>query len=151
MTEIGADLSAFPSEKHFVSWLGLAPRHAVSGGKTLAGKKRGPGMGATRIANVLRMEATSLSRSSSALEATLRRKTRHEGMKVAIFATARKLTILVYRMLMWGQDYVDEGQEGYEERQRKRTLSYIKRTAKELGYVVLPMTATPGAIPTSPR
>lgn len=150
LTEIGADLSAFPSEKHFVSWLGLAPRHAVSGGKTLAGKKRGRGMGATRIANVLRMAATSVSRSSSALGAALRRKARHKGMKVAIFATARKLAILVYRMLMWGQDYVDEGQEAYEERHRKRTLNYIKRTAKELGYVVLPKAGTPEAIPASP-
>ena len=47
ITEIGPDLAAFPTEKHFVSWLGLAPRHAVSGGKPLPGKQRGRGMGAT--------------------------------------------------------------------------------------------------------
>ena len=152
LTEVGADLSAFPSERHFTSWLGLAPRHSVSGGKTLAGKKGGRGMGATRIANVLRMAATSLIRSSSALGAALRRKARHKGMKVAVFATARKLAVLVYRMLAWGQDYVDEGQEAYEERHRESTFSCIKRTANELGYVVLPKHPSPEAIltPTSP-
>ena len=75
-----------------------------------------------------------------------------QASQVAVFATARKLAVLVYRMLAWGQDYVDEGQEAYEERHRERTLSYIKRTAKELGYVVLPKHATPEATltPTSP-
>ncbi|MDE0102758.1 MAG: transposase [Bryobacterales bacterium] len=150
LTEIGADLSAFPSEKHFVSCMGLAPRHAVSGGKTLVGKKRGRGMGAKRIASVLRMAATSLIRSSSALGAASRRTARHKGMKVATFATARKLAILVYRMLMCGQDCVDEGQAAYEERHLQRTLSYVNRTAKKLGYVVLPKAASAEAIPTSP-
>ena len=69
-------------------------------------------------------------------------------MNVAVFATARKLAVLVYRMLVWGQDYVDEGEEAHEERHRERTLSYVKRTAQELGYVVLPKHAIPEAIPT---
>ena len=84
-TEIGPDLSAFPTEKHFASWLGPAPRHAVPGGKPLPAKQRGRGMGATRVSNALRMAATSLIR-------------------------------LVYRMMRWGQDYVDEGEAAYEDR-----------------------------------
>ena len=143
MTEIGTDLSAFPSEKHFASWLGLAPRHAVSGGKTLPGKKRGGGMGATRVSNALRMAATALIRSKSALGAALRRKARHKGMKTAIFATARKLAVLVYRMLHWGHDYVDEGEAAYEERYRQRTLAHLKTTAKDLGYQLVPVPASP--------
>ena len=142
MTETGPDLSAFPTEKNFVSWLGLAPRHAVSGGKTLPGKKGGRGMGATRVSNVLRMAATSLIRSKSALGAALRRKARHKGMKTAIFATARKLATLVYRMLCWGQDYVDEGEAAYKERYRQRTLAHLKTTAKDLGYRLVPNTAS---------
>ena len=55
--------------------------------------------------------------------------TRHKGMQTTIFATARKLATLVYRMLHWGQDYVDEGEAAYEERQRQRTLTYLKTTA----------------------
>ena len=145
MTEVGTDLSAFPTEKHFASWLGLTPRHAVSAGKPLPAKQRGRGMGAGRVANVLRMAATSLIRSQSALGAALRRKARHKGMKTAIFATARKLAKLVYRMLYWGQDYVDEGEAAYEGRYRHRTLAHLKTTAKELGFYLIPITtsATP--------
>ena len=143
ITEIGPDLAAFPTEKHFVSWMGLAPRHAVSGGKPLPGKQRGRGMGATRVSNALRMAATSLIRSTSALGAALRRKARHKGMKTAIFATARKLATLVYRMLYWGQDYVDVGEAAYEERYRQRTLAHLKTTAKDLGYQLVPDTAFP--------
>lgn len=145
MTEIGTELAAFPSEKHFVSWLGLAPRTAVSGGKPLPGKKGSGGMGATRVSNVLRMAATALIRSKSALGAALRRKARHAGMKTAIFATARKLAVLVYRMLRWGQDYVDEGEAAYEERYRQRTLAHLQTTAKELGYQLI---AAPTSAPT---
>lgn len=143
LTEIGPDLSAFPTEKHFASWLGLAPRHAVSGGKPLPAKQHGRGMGATRVSNALRMAATALIRSKSALGAALRRKARHKGMKTAVFATARKLAKLVYRMLRWGQDYVDEGEAAYEERHRHRTLAYLKTTAKDLGYQLLPASASP--------
>jgi len=145
MTEIGPDLSAFPSEKHFTSWLGLVPRQAVSGGKPLAAKKGAGGMGATRVSNALRMAATALLRSKSALGAGLRRKARYKGMKTAIFATARKLALLVYRMLRWGQDYVDEGEAAYEQRYRQRTLANLKTSAKELGYELV---STPAAAPT---
>ena len=144
LTEVGTDLGSFPSERHFTSWLGLAPRHAVSGGQQLA-RKRQRGLGATRTSNALRMAATALIRSKSALGAALRRKARHKGMKTAVFATARKLAVLVYRMLRFGQDYVDEGEAAYEERHRRRTLSYLKTTAKELGYQLVAAAAQPAS------
>ena len=140
MTEIGPNLSAFPGEKQFASWLGLAPRHAVTGGKPMAGKRTSRGMGATRVSNVLRMAATALIRSKSALGAALRRKARHAGMKTAIFATARKLARLVYRMLRWGQEYFDEGEAAYEEHYRQRTIAHLKTSAKDLGYRLVPDT-----------
>ena len=84
------------------------------------------------------MAATALIRSKSALGAALRRKARHKGMKTAIFATARKLAKLVYRMMLWGQDYVDEGEAAYEERHRHRTFAYLETTAKDLGYQLVP-------------
>ena len=55
LTEVGLDLTGFPSEKHFVSWLRLSPRVSFSAGKPL--KKKTKGTGATRIAGVLRMAA----------------------------------------------------------------------------------------------
>ena len=145
MTEIGPNLSAFPGEKQFASWLGLAPRHAVTGGKPMAGKRTSRGIGATRVSNVLRMAATALIRSKSALGAGLRRKARHAGMKAEIFATARKLAQLVYRMLRWGQEYFDEGEAAYEERYRQRTIAHLKTSAKDLGYRLVPDTPSPAS------
>ena len=67
-------------------------------------------------------EAQLVRHATGALGAALRRKARHKGMKVAVFATAGKLAVLVYRLLEWGQNDVDEGQEAYEERHRERTF-----------------------------
>ena len=138
LTEIGPDLSAFPSEHHFVSWLRLCPRTPISGGKPL--KKRRNGLGANRAAEVLRMAALSLQRSKSALGAAFRRTARHKDGSVAIFVIARKLAQLVYRMLRYGQDYVDIGDQAYELQFQTRRLQGLKNAANSLGYVLVPKT-----------
>jgi hypothetical protein len=135
LTEVGMDLSNFPSEHHFVSWLRLSPRTAISGGKPV--KKTRNGMGANRIASALRMAASALQRSKTALGASYRRIARHKGASVAVFATARRLAQLVYRMLRYGQDYVDEGEKNYEARFEAKRLSGLADAAKSLGYILL--------------
>ena len=140
LTEVGLDLTAFPSEKHFVSWLRLAPKTAVSAGKPLHYKKS-VGTGSTRVAGVLRMAAVSLKHSKTALGAAFRRKARHRGWSVAVFSMARKLAVLVYRMLLYGQDYVDMGEEYYEARFRQRRLAGLTDAAKSLGFKLVPQTA----------
>jgi transposase len=135
MTEIGASVAAFPSEDHFVSWLRLCPRTPISGGKPL--KKRRNGLGANRIAGVLRMAATSLQRSKTALGAAFRRIARHKGGAVAVFAIARKLAQLIYRMLRYGQDYVDIGEKAYEAQFEARRLASLNEAARSLGYTLV--------------
>lgn len=132
VTEVGLDLSAFPSEKHFVSWLRLAPRLALSAGKVV--KSRPNGMGATRVAGILRLAAMSLSRSSTALGAFYRQTAFRKGAKVAIFATARRLATLIYRLLRYGQPYLDIGEQAYQQRFRARRLRSLKQSAKHFGY-----------------
>ena len=143
LTEAGPDLSAFPDERHFASWLRLTPRTAVSGGKLLRGKKNGTG--STRIAGVLRMAAVSLQHSDSALGAAFRRLARRKGYTVAVFAIARKLAHLVYRALRYGQEYVDMGAERYEQRYRKQAVSNLKARADNLGYDLVPHTPAAAA------
>jgi transposase len=60
---------------------------------------------------------------------------------VAVFATARKLATLSYRMLRWGQNYVDEGAEVYEKRYREARLHCLTSIARELGYQLAPLAA----------
>jgi transposase len=141
LTEVGPSISSFPSENHFVSWLRLCPRTAVSGGKPL--KKRRNALGSNRISGALRMAALGLARSKSALGATFRRTARHKGGKVAVFALARRLAVLAYRMLRFGQDYVDIGEQAYEARFEARRLASLQQTAATLGFTLVkdPMVA----------
>ena len=137
ITEVGLDTGAFPTEKHFVAWMRLSPKMGISGGRPVAAKKRVP-TASTRAANALRMAATSLRRSPSALGAQFRRLAWRKGAGVAIFAMARRLAQLVYRMLRYGRDYVDEGAQAYEQRHRQRRLRALANTAQEMGYDLVP-------------
>lgn len=139
LSEVGFDLDRFPTEKHFTSWLRLCPNRAISGGKVL--KKKRNAAGATRLASVLRMAACSLQRSRTALGAQFRRIARRKGYAVAVFAIARKLAVLIYRMLRYGQDYVDQGAEAYEQRFQEQRLRNLQSIARQMGYELKPLPA----------
>ena len=111
VSEIGADMTKWPSAKHFASWLGLSPNNRITGGKVISSKTK---PSANRAAAALRLAANALHRSDSALGAFLRRKKAHLGAPKAITATAHKLARLIYTMLRYGQEYVDAGAEYYE-------------------------------------
>lgn len=136
LSEYGPDLSRFPSEKEFVSHVTLAPRRPTSGGKPVRKKRRNGA--STRVAAALRMAAVSLRNSATALGAYYRKTARRIDGGVAVFATARKLATLIYRLLRWGQPYVDEGAEAYERRYQENRIRALKVKAKELGYELVP-------------
>jgi hypothetical protein len=143
LTEVGTDLNAFPTEHHFVSWLRLCPRTAISGGKPL--KKRRNGLGASRVAAILHMAALTLQRSKTALGAAFRRLARRKDKALATFATARKLAQLVYRMLRFGAEYVDIGEAAYENAFKIRRLATLSGEAKALGLILMPAEAASNA------
>lgn len=134
LSEYGPDLSRFPTEKEFVSHATLAPRRPMSGGKPLRKKRRHTA--STRVAAALRMAALSLRNSATALGAYYRKIARRIGGDVAVFATARKLATLIYRLLRWGQPYVDEGADSFEMRYRENQIKSLQTKAKQLGYVL---------------
>jgi len=138
-SEYGPDLSRFPTEKQFVSHLTLAPHVPTSGGKPL--KKRKRYSASTRVAAALRMAALSLRHSQTALGAYYRKMAQRLGADIAVFATARKLATLIYRLLRWGQPYVDEGAAAYETRYRQQRIGRLAATAKQLGYQLAPLNA----------
>jgi transposase len=139
LSEYGTDLSQFPTEKHFVSHLTLAPHKLTSGGKPVKKKKqKQPGGASTRVANGLRMGALSQRHSETALGAYYRHTAARKGKDVAVFATARKLAVLIYRLLRWGQPYLDEGAEAYEKRYQEGRIKRLTVTARDLGYELKP-------------
>jgi transposase len=133
ISEYGADLRAFPTEKHFVSHIRLAPHQAISGGKPVKNRKK-PGSATARVAAALRMAAVSMRHSETALGAYYRQIARRAGGDVAVFATARKLAQYIYRLLRWGQPYVDEGAAAYDRRYQTARVNRLAQTAKNLGY-----------------
>lgn len=130
-SEIGTDMGKWPTEKHFVSWLGLCPDNRISGGKLLQTKTRHV---VNRAAGAFRMAAQSLKNSATALGAFYRRMRARLGAPKAITATAHKLARIVYRLLRYGEEYVDAGERYYEERYRKAVLKNLLKRANSLGY-----------------
>ena len=134
-SEIGPDFSAFPSENHFASWLTLAPRHDISGGKVL---RHVPAAGRNRVANALRMAAQSLVRSDSYLGARYRRLRARLDGPVAVKAMARYLACLIYRLVTKGQAYVDRGAAHYERKRQERERQALERRASNFGLKLVP-------------
>jgi len=133
VSECGDDLSAWPSAKHFTSWLCLAPSNKISGGKILSSRTRRSG---NRAAALLRLAAVTVGRSDTALGAFYRRLSARIGKAKAVTATARKIAVLFYNALRHGMDYVDPGASYYESRYRERVVKNLLRRAKAFGFVL---------------
>ena len=139
LSEIGLEMSRWPSEKHFCAWLNVAPNNRISGGKILSSKPR---KNANRAAAALRLAAQSAMQSKTAIGAFIRRIKSRLGAPTAINAGAHKLARLIYRMLRFGKAYVEIGQPAYEKLFKERTLRNLQRKARELGFDVTPMAST---------
>jgi transposase len=130
ISEVGLDMSRWNTEAHFASWLGLCPDNRISGDKVLG---KGTRRVVNRAATALRIAATTLLRSRTYLGAQYRRLRTKLGAPKAITAMAHKLARLVYRMLKYGQEYVDKGSQYYEQRHRDQLLQQLKKNAAILG------------------
>jgi transposase len=133
ISEIGTDVSAWPTVKHFSSWLCLCPGNNKTGGRQRSGRTT---PSANRVAAALRIAARSLWNSNSAMGAFLRRLAARKGMPKAITATAHKLARMVYFMLKYGTEYVVRSQEEYERQHKERQIKNLKRRASVLGFEV---------------
>jgi transposase len=130
-SEIGLNVNAWPTAKHFTSWLTLAPRNKISGGKLLSSRTL---TSASRAAKVLRMAAVGAGKTSTRLGAFYRRTAMRRGKAKAVTATARKLAELVYLLLKTGTTYVEFGEQAYQETSRRRFLRKLRKQATSLGF-----------------
>jgi len=131
LSEIGTDMDRWRTEKHFTSWLGLCPDNRISGGKILSSHTRRV---INPVADALRIAATTLERSKTALGAFYRRMKGKLGPAAAVTATAHKLARIIYRLLKHGENYVRQGMEDYEKKYRQRLLHNLQKTAATLGF-----------------
>ena len=134
ISEAGWDMSKWPTEDHFVGWLRLCPDNRVSGDRVI-GKGRLPTNNRLNVA--LRMAANSLRETNTYLGAQFRRLRRRLEAPVAIKAMAAKLARLIYRMLRFGMQFVDQGAEVYEAAHRQREIHNLKRRAAHLGFQIV--------------
>jgi len=135
ISECGLDLSRWPTAKHFTSWLTLCPGSKISGGKTLSSHSRKSN---NRLVAHLRLAATTVGRTDTALGAFYRRLSARIGKAKAVTATARKIAILFYNAMRYGMKYQDPGSDKYERDYRARVLKNLKHRAAGLGFELQP-------------
>ena len=134
ISETGTDMTRFATVGHFTSWLGLCPGTKITGGKVMSGKTK---RCANHAAQALRLAAAALRSSQSALGAYFRRMCARMDKPKAVAAAAHKLARLIYTMLTKGEEYVDQGQDYYEERYRQRVLRQLAQRAEKLGMKIV--------------
>ena len=134
VAEIGTDMSKWPTEKHFTSWLGLSPTNKISGEKILSSKTKKVKNSASKA---FRIAACSAGKTQTAIGAFMRRIKSKAGAPKAITATARKIACLFYRLLKYGKDYVEYGIEYYEKKYKANLVCNLHKLAHRLGYDLL--------------
>ena len=134
ISECGTDMTPFPSEKNFASWLGLCPNNRKTGGRIRSRRTRHVN---NRAARAFRIAAQALHRSDSALGAYARQMKARLGAGKAITATAHKLARLYYRLMKNGEPYFAQSQAQYEALRRDRDLRALQRRARRFGLQLL--------------
>jgi transposase len=134
ISEVGTDMKRWPTEKHFVSWLGLA------GGRKQSGKrKKAIKAHRNRAGRMFCSAARALAQSvDKALGGFYRRLRGRIGGLAANVALARKLALLFYRLLRFGAEYVEKGLKSYEAKVLETETRLLRKLAKQQGFTLTP-------------
>lgn len=135
VSEIGTDMTRWPTSKHFGSWLGLAPHNDITGGRVHRSRTLPTH---NRAGQVLRLAAQAVGRGKSALGARYRRLKGRLGPEQAIVAVAHQLARIIYNMLKHRQNYRPMSAAEYDEQQHQRELKSLQRRAAALGLELKP-------------
>jgi transposase len=137
ISEIGTDITKWPTEKHFCAWLGLCPGTKISGGRRLSSHTSHC---TNKAAIALRMSASTLYRSQTTLGAHLRRMKARMGPVEAVTATAHKMARAIYCMMLRKEDFKESGADYYDKIHQEKTLKFLKKRAESMGYVLTKVT-----------
>jgi transposase len=136
ITEIGTDMSKFPNEKHFCSWLGLAPKNEISGGKILVSRTLKT---RNRAGQAFRLAAVSVMRADCVFGVFYRRMKSRLGPAQATVATAHFIARVVYRMLKYQVEYEPLSVSEYEKRYHDQQVKYLEKRVAKLGFQLTPV------------
>jgi len=138
ISEVGTDMSQWKSESHFSSWLGLSPANKITGEKVFSTKSRKV---INRASTAFRIAAAAAGKTNTAIGSFMRRIKISKGAPKAITATARKIACLFYRLLKFGQVYVEQGMACYEQTYKAKLVYGLEKRAKELGFTLIAKSA----------
>jgi transposase len=133
--ELGTDMSKFPTEKHCCSWLGLAPKHEISGAKVLKNKTLKT---KNRAGQAFRLAAQSVQNADCVFGVLYRRLRARLGPAQATVATAHAIARVVYRMLKYKVEYETISVTEYEKKYEAQQIKYMKKKAAKLGFQLVP-------------
>lgn len=124
MSEVGTGIHKFETAKQFASWLRLSPNNKISGGKVLSNKIP---KGSNRLKTALRNAANAIGNlKNTALSNFFARISHRKGRVSAISATARKLAVIIWNMVVKGVPYVPLTEYQFVDQKRKK-ITAMKR------------------------
>jgi transposase len=143
VSEIGTDMSRFPTAQHLAAWAGLAPGNRESGGKRYASKKR---KGNRALCAGLVQAAQVVARSKgNYLAAQYHRLAPRRGKKKALIAVAHSILVIAYHMLQRQEPYQDLGANYFDQQNPEATAKRLKQRLEKLGYQVILQAQPTGA------
>lgn len=132
IAELGPDASAFPSDKHAASWVGICPGTCESGGKKLSGRTT---HGNPYLRRALCQAAWAATRAKGTYAAALYRRIRaHKGHQGAIVAVAHHLLVAAYHILRDGTEYQELGGDYFDQQNKPKVVQRLVQRLQRLGY-----------------
>ncbi|WP_277128278.1 transposase [Chlorogloeopsis fritschii] len=133
VSEIGTDMSRFPSAEHLAAWAGLAPGNYESGGKKLS---TGTRKGNRILRTILVQAAHALASTKTYLAAQYRRIGARRGKKRAAVAVAHSILTISYHLISRQETYKDLGVDYFDKKRPETVKKRLIKRLEKLGYQV---------------
>jgi transposase len=134
--EVGSNVGEkFPTEKHFCAWLGLAPKHDITGGRVLSNRTLKT---KNRAGQAFRLAANSVKKADCPFGMMYRRLRSRLGPAQATVATAHAIARVVYKMLKYQVEYDPLSANEYQKQYEEQQVKYMRKRAAKFGYQLIP-------------
>lgn len=133
VSEIGIDMSRFPSAQHLAAWAGVAPGNYESAGKTLSTSTR---KGNRSLRTILVQAAHALAHTKTYLAAQFRRISGRRGKKRAAVAVAHSILTIAYHLISRQEPYKDLGADYFDKQRPESVKKRLIKRLEKLGYQV---------------